>query len=124
MRPVLLYGAETWALTQQLENLLRSFDTRTLRYLTNTRQKDQVPNNEVERRCGLESLVMVLKRARLRWFSHVVRRDEGQKVKRAMNFEVEGSRPVGRPKKTWRKGVEEDMGELHINEKMAWDRNQ
>jgi len=41
-----------------------------------------------------------------------------------MNFEVEGIRPVGRPKKTWRKGVEEDMGELCINEEMARDRNQ
>ena len=40
-----------------------------------------------------------------------------------MNFKVEGSRPVGRPK-TWRKGVEENMGELHINEEMARDRNQ
>ena len=103
---------------------MRSCDTRMLRYMTNTRREDQVPNDEVERRCGLESLVVVLKRARLRWFGHVVRRDEGDILKRAMNFEVEGSRTVGRPKKTWRKGVEEDMGELHINEEMARDRNQ
>ena len=81
--------------------------------MTNTRREDQVPNDDVERRCGLESLVVVLKRARLRWFGHVVRRDEGDVVKRAMNFEIEGSRTV-----------EEDMGELHINEEMARDRNQ
>ena len=37
---------------------------------------------------------MVLKRARSRWFGHVVRRDEGRIVKQALNFVVEGSRPV------------------------------
>ena len=30
-------------------------------------------------------------------------------LRRAMELEVEGRRPVGRPKKTWRKVVEEDM---------------
>ena len=65
-----------------------------LKYMTNTRREDQVPNYEVER-FGLESLVVVLKRARLRCFSHVVRRDEGHILKRAMNFEVEDSRPAG-----------------------------
>ena len=112
-------------LTKQLKDLMRSYDTRMLKYMTNTRREDQVPNYEVER-FGLESLVVVLKRARLRCFSHVVRRDEGHILKRAMNFEVEDSRPAGggRPKKTWRKAVEKDMGELHINEEMARDRNQ
>ena len=81
VRPVLLYGAEIWALTKQLEILVRSCDARILRYMTNTRGEDQAPNNEVGRRCALESLVVVLKRARLRWLGHVVRRDEGHIVK-------------------------------------------
>ena len=38
---------------------------------------------------------------------------------RAMELEVEGRRPVGRPKKTWSKVVEEDMRKLNITEGMA-----
>ncbi len=38
--------------------------------------------------------------------------------------EVEGRRPPGRPKKTWRKVVEEDMRILNITVEMAMDRQQ
>ena len=37
---------------------------------------------------------------------------------------MEGRRPVGRPKKTWRKVVEEDMRKLNIMEDMAENREQ
>ncbi len=43
-----------------------------------------------------------------------------------MNFEVEGRRPPGRPKKTWRVVVvvEEDMRMLNTTEEMTVDRQQ
>ena len=41
-----------------------------------------------------------------------------------MELEVEGRRPVGRPKTTWSKVVEEDMRKLIITEDMAEDRKQ
>ncbi len=37
---------------------------------------------------------------------------------------MEGRRPPGRPKKTWTKGVEEDMRMLNITEEMAMNRQQ
>ena len=39
-------------------------------------------------------------------------------------MEVEGRRPVGRPKKTWSKVVEEDTRKLNIMEDMAENRKQ
>ena len=47
----------------------------------------------------------------MRWFGHVKRKDENSKCRRMMELEVEGRRPVGRPKKTWSKVVEEDNHE-------------
>ena len=41
---------------------------------------------------------------RLRWYGHVLRKDDEDWVKKCMEHEVEGSRPRGRPKKTWKKG--------------------
>ena len=38
-------------------------------------------------------------------------------------LKVEGRRPVGKPKKTWSKIVEEDMRKLNITEDMAEDRH-
>ncbi len=60
----------------------------------------------------------------MRWFGHVRRREEGHILRLALNFDVEGRRPLGRPKKTWRKVVEEDMRMLNITEEMAMNRQQ
>ncbi len=37
--------------------------------------------------------------------------------------EVEGRKPVGRPRKTWRKCIELDLNQLGLSE-MAWDRRE
>ena len=39
-------------------------------------------------------------------------------------MDVEGRRPVSRPKKTWNKVVEQDTRKLNITEDMAEDRKQ
>ena len=41
-----------------------------------------------------------------------------------MEQEVEGRRPVGRPKKIWSKVLEEDMRKLNITEDMVEDKKQ
>ena len=58
----------------------------------------------------------------MRWFGdvHVKCRDEMGICRREVELEVEGRRPVGRPKKTWSKVVKEDMRKLNITE--DWQR--
>ena len=60
----------------------------------------------------------------LRWFGHVKGRDENSILRRAMELEVEDRRPVGRPKKTWNKVVEENTRKLNSTDDMAEDRRQ
>ncbi len=42
-------------------------------------------------------------------------------VGKVEEVEVEGRRPVGRPRKTWRKCIEQDLNQLGLR-KMAQDR--
>ena len=60
----------------------------------------------------------------MRWFVNVKRRDENSILRRAMELEVEGRKPVGRPKKTWSKIEEENTRKLNNTEDMAEDRKQ
>ena len=39
------------------------------------------------------------------WYSHVLRREGGHVLRRALDFEVEGKRKKGRLKRTWKKWV-------------------
>ena len=58
---------------------------------------------------GIEHVMDVVKRHRLRWLGHVLRKDESDWVRRVMEMNVEGSRGRGRLRKTWLKVVEEEM---------------
>ena len=122
VRSVLLYAVETWALTERLEGLLASCDQRMLRYMTKVRWQDRITNEEIRERCGVEDLKDRMRRTRLRWFGHVKRREESNILKRVYDLDIGGRRPVGRPKKTWRKVVEEDMRTLNITEEAVEDR--
>ena len=57
-------------------------------------------------RLELEDIISVLQRNRLRWYGHVLQEEDNDWVKKCMEYEVEGTRPRGRPKKTWREIVE------------------
>ena len=52
----------------------------------------------------------------------VLRKDDDDWVKKCMEHEVEGSRPRGRPKKTWKEVVREDCHARKLNKEDAMDR--
>jgi len=41
--------------------------------------------------------------SRVRWFGHVLRKDESDVLREALQFEVDGRRGRGRPRNTWKK---------------------
>ena len=43
----------------------------------------------------------------VRWYRHVLWRDDNSVLRVALNLEVSGKRKQGRPKKTWKKQVKE-----------------
>ena len=73
VRSALLYGAETWALTSRLMEVLYRCDLRILRYIAGVRWQDGKSSSEVAEMCGVEDLSVKLRQRRLRWFGHVKR---------------------------------------------------
>jgi len=53
----------------------------------------------------------------------VLRKENNDWVKKGQEYEVEGARPRGRPKKTWREIVEKDCQAHKLNREDAMDRN-
>ena len=43
-------------------------------------------------------------------------------MKKCMEYEAEGSRPRGRPKRTWKEVVQKDSQALNLNKDHAMDR--
>ena len=48
-----------------------------------------------------ETVVQMVKTNGVRWYGHVLRRDDEQVLRKALGFEVKGNRKRGRPKKMW-----------------------
>ena len=63
--------------------------------------RDKVPTVELRRGLGIEGVVEVMRRGRLRWFGHVERMEVDDWVSACRNLKVAGSRGRGRPRMTW-----------------------
>ena len=49
-----------------------------------------------------ETVVQMVKANGVRWYGHVLRRDDGHVLRKVLEFQVKGKRKGGRPKKTWK----------------------
>ena len=52
------------------------------------------------------------------WYVHALRKKDGHILRRALDFEVEGQEKKDRPKRTWKKQVEEESGKVGFKGKM------
>ena len=93
---------------------------RMVRWMCGVKLQDRVPSKELRGRLGLDDIISVLQQGRLRWYGHVLRKGDNDWV---MEYEVEGARPRGRPKKTWREIVEKDCKVCGLNREDAMDRS-
>ena len=123
VRSVMLYGAETWGMTGRMEDILKSCDRRMLRYMAGVKWQDRVSSEEIAKRCGVKEIETKIRQRRLQWFGHVRREAEGGVLRLVEEMEVPGKRKVGRPRKTWRDTVKQDLEILRVDENMALDRS-
>jgi len=59
----------------------------------------------------------------LRRHGHVLQKEDYDWAKKCMEYEVEGPRPRGRQKRTWREVVEKDCQARKLNKEDAVDRS-
>ena len=84
-------------------------EMRMVRWMSGVSLRERKTNNELQRTMGIEPVMNVVKRNRMRWLGHVLRKDESDWVRGVMEMNVEGSRGRGRPRRTWLKKMEEEM---------------
>ena len=110
VRSAMIYGGETWVLRKQEEGVLRRAERAMVRMMCGTRLKNRQNSGELMLRMGLhEDIVTLVRRARMRWYGHVMRRDENVGIRRALELEVAGGMRRGRPKIGWKEQVEKDI---------------
>ena len=122
VRSSMLHRSETRPVRKENEVALQRAETRMVRWMCNVKVKDRVPSKELKERLGTDDIILILQQNRLRWYGHVLWKEDTDWVKRCMEYEVEGSRPRGRPKRTWKEVVQNDCQARNLNKEDAMDR--
>ena len=99
---VLLYGAETWAVSQRDLNKLRTFQMRCLRDILGLTLWDKVRNTTILERTGELPVEQQLRQRRLQWFGHVWRMPAHRPQRQVLRCRPSGrKRPPGGTALRW-----------------------
>ena len=74
-------------------------EKRMLRMIYGVTLKDMVESMVIALRVGVDNLEEHLRQKRLKWFGHIVRRDEEVEIKKVVELKIEGQRKRSRPVK-------------------------
>ena len=123
VRPILIYGHESWYSTVTGDKKLLSFENKALRRILGIKWWHKVTNERLREVTGVQPVDEYVRLSRWKWLGHVFRK-EGGIVQRTPGWQAQGRRGRGRPKETWvrtmrREAGDECWGDL---EEMAQDR--
>ena len=81
--------------------------------------REEKEERRIEKTVGIGTSQFVIKKARLRRFGHVEHKDDTDWIKCCTAMAVEGTKPRGRPRKTWWDGVKEGMKKIGLSHEDA-----
>ena len=123
VRPAMVYGLETVAVTKKQVEEMEVLQMKMLRFSMGVTRKDKIRNEHIRSTVKVEELGMKMREDRLRWYGHVTRRDQEYVGRKMMKMELPGKRRRGRPKRRFLDVVKEDMGKVGAKETDVEDRN-
>src|ERR1700755_3491542 len=109
LTPMLLYGAETWSMTGREESRIQSAEMYVLRTIIGRTRRDRLRNERIREEVSVKAMLNKMDAARLRWWEHLERMEEGRVAKRRWEWRPAGARPKGKPRKRWKDSVEESL---------------
>ncbi len=117
VRPALVYGAETWTLKKDMENKLEVAEMRMLRWMCVVRKLDKIRNEIIRGTTKVGEITKKVQEMKLKWYGHVMKREEYYVGRRAMEMKVQGRR-----KRRWFEKVKEDIKEKGLSADEVYDR--
>ena len=112
VRPAMVHGLETVAVTRKQVEEMEVAEMKMLRFAMGLKRKDKIRNEFISGTVKVERLGMKMRKGKLRWYGHVMRRDQEYVGRKMMEMKLPGKRKRGRPKRRILDVVKEDMGKL------------
>ena len=123
VKSVLLYGCETWFVTNTIEAKLQTFVNRCLRNILGIWWPRLISNEELWKRTDQKSINLEIKKRKYGWIGHTLRKDTKEVCHQALEWNPQGSRRQGRPKATWRRTVLQECDKKSFGEMRSLAKN-
>ena len=122
VRPAMMYGAETLAVKKAQEKKLDVAEMRMLRWMSGVTKLDRIRNERIRGTTKVGEISKKVQEIRLKWYGHILRREDEYVGKRVMAMEVPGKRRGGRPKRRWMDSIMNDLSERELSREDTQDR--
>ena len=123
VRPAMLYGLETVALTKRQEAEMEVAEMEMVRFSLEVTRMDRIRNEYTRGTAQVGRFGEKTREARLRWYGHLRRKDDGYIGRRMLWMEMPGKRKQGILKRRFEDVVKEDMAEVEVTEEDTEVRN-
>ena len=115
---ILLYGAESWSLTEKVYRKLRCFHARCVRGMCRVTRwhtrKHKITTNELLKRLKLKSMDAYVTKRHLQWAGHLARMPMERLPRKMMSCWIDSKRPVGCPSFTYGRGLNKSLRKAGI----------
>ena len=123
VRSAMLSGSETWCPRENKMAILRKTEKAMMRAMCGVKMFDKRRSQELMSLLGLTDTLDGLAWASgVRWYGHVLRRDNGNALRRALDFKVAERKGRGRPNMTWKRQVAKYTDQIGLKKEDAIDR--
>ena len=109
VKSVLLYGAESWKMTEGVKKKLQTFINKCLRHILRVTWPQKITNQELWARTQEENIDLTIRRRRWKWLGHTLRKPHEHVIRQALDWNPQGKRKRGRPKETWRRTLDKEI---------------
>jgi len=92
VKPVLMYGCETWKMNKCDENKTYVFQSRCFRWIFKIHWQDRITNKEVLKMAEIENLSEDVRRRRWKLIGHIMRKKLHNDCRTALTWAPEGRR--------------------------------
>jgi len=100
-RPSLLYGSETWVVTERDMTGLEAAEMRFLRSVTGYTRLDKVRSEDIRQELEISGTQDVRLKYKQNWINHLERMDSTRLAKYVLTYKPRGTRDRGRPRERW-----------------------
>ncbi|XP_044766437.1 uncharacterized protein LOC123322558 [Coccinella septempunctata] len=125
VKSVITYSSEVWSIKANTEKMLMATEMDFWRRSAGKSRMERVRNDRIREIMGVKgNIVDDIRTKQLIWFGHVQRMPDSRIPKKIFKWTPQGRRRRGRPRRSWREGVDKEKRDTGIGEELWRNRTE